>query len=115
MEKDALSPTSKYDFLPGPGLLIHWRLKHNQKTKVNDTNDFCYPLIGFPHKFHNIDIKKQKYSILVVIELRPPVPESSNGSPNFMLPTNSESTNGYPFNLTLITITLCSTTNWESL
>ena len=41
-------------------------------------------LIGFLHKVHNNSIEKQKYSILIVIELGTPVSESSTGSRTFI-------------------------------
>ena len=68
--------------------------------------------------------KANMHSILTVIKLRLPVSESSTGSQNFMPSTNSEHKfhkTGIKnwlcigFNLALITTTLCSTTNGESL
>ena len=62
------------------------------------------------------------YSILTVIELGPPVSESSTGSQNYMPSTYPEHKfhktgieNWLPigFNIALITTTLCSTTNGE--
>ena len=66
------------------------------------------------------------YSILMVIQLGPPVSESSTGSQNFVPPPPTDSKDKFHkmgignglligFNLTLITTTLCSITNGESL
>ena len=46
-------------FCPTPPPLIHRRFKHRQRTKINKNNAFCLPLIGFPHKAHNISIENQ--------------------------------------------------------
>ena len=47
---------------PNPQLLTQRLLKQRQRKKTNETM-LCAPLppplIGFPHKFHNIRIEKQ--------------------------------------------------------
>ena len=63
------------------------RLTHRRATphlhstaKIQKLTKQCFlpPLIGFPQKVHNITIEKQiKYSIITIIELGPPVSESS--------------------------------------
>ena len=83
--------------------------------KKKKSNAFCLSLIGFPHKVHISVLKASKYSILMGIELKPLVSESLIDSQNIML--HWFWTNWLPigFNLALITTTLCSTTNGESL
>ena len=101
-------------FCPTRPTLIHWRFKHRKKKKKK-SNAFCLSLIGFPHKVHISVLKASKYSILMGIELKPLVSESLIDSQNIML--HWFWTNWLPigFNLALITTTLCSTTNGESL
>ena len=120
----ALNKTS----CPTPPPLICRRLKHRQRIKNYKTMLSASP----PHRFSKQISQYQywktsKYSILMVIEFGSP--ESSNGSQNFIPnspppPIDSEHKfhktgieNWLPigFNLTLITTTLCSTTNRESL
>ena len=121
----ALNKTS----CPTPPPLICRRLKHRQRIKNYKTLS-----VSPPHRFSKQISQYQywkasKYSILMVIELGSPASESSNGSQNFIPNsppplTDSEHKfhetgieNWLPigFNLTLITTTLCSTTNGESL
>ena len=47
------------NFYPTPPPLIHGRFKRRQRTKIKKPKAFCLPLIGFPHKVHNISIEKQ--------------------------------------------------------
>ena len=46
-------------FCNTPPPITHRRLKHRQRTKINKTMLSASPLIGFPHKVHNIKIEKQ--------------------------------------------------------
>ena len=59
LEKDRFQLTLNKTFCPTPPPLIQRRFKHRQRTKINKNNAFCLPLIGFPHKAHNISIENQ--------------------------------------------------------
>ena len=109
-------PLNKTFCLTAPPL-IQRRFKHRQRTKINKTmlpykHTTWNPrgvFVGFlPHRFSAQSSQYQywkanKYSILTVTELGPPVSESSTGSQRFMPPliltTNfikRESKIGYP-------------------
>ena len=117
-------------FCPTPPPLIYRRLKHHQKTKISKIMLSASPSSVFHTKL-TISELKSKYSILAIIVVGPPVSEYSTGSQNFIPPPirNSnfikrESKICYPYDsiwdrldweLALITTTLCSTANGESL
>ena len=49
-------------FCPNLQPLTHRQVKQRQRTKINKTMlsaSLPHPLIGFPHKVHNIRIEKQ--------------------------------------------------------
>ena len=103
-------------FCPTPPPFTHRQFKHRQRTNINKTM-----LSASHHRFSTQSSqcqywKANKYSILTVIELGPPVLESSAGSQNYMSffdfehkLNKTEIENWLPigFNLALKTITLC--------
>ena len=121
-------------FCPTPPPFIHQWLKHLQRIKL--TKQWFLPL---PHRFsiqtsQHQNWKANKCSNLMITELGLPVLESSNMSQNFMLPLpplilntdfiKLKSKMGYPWDSiwdclgwepAVITTTICSTTNGESL
>ena len=112
-------------FCTTPSHLTHRRLKHRQNQKLTKQ---CF--LPPPHRFSTQSSQYQnwkanKCSILTIYELRPPVSESSTRS--LIMNTNfikRESIIGYQkgsirehldWEPAVITTTLCSTTNGESL
>ena len=111
-------------FCPTPPPLIPQRLKHSQITKITKQ---CF--LPPPHWFSTQssqyqNLKANKWFILTVIELGPPVLESSTGSQNFRPPLifNTNGNRALPThriqsgivligNPHSLTTTLCSTTN----
>ena len=121
-------------FCTNPQPLTHRQVKQRQRTKLIKQS-FLHPSFS-PHRFSTQSLQCQnwnanKYSILTVNELGPPVLESSARISKFYAPTDSE----HKFNKTEIenwlpigynlgsswlgtrshTATLCSSTNGKSL
>ena len=74
-------------FCPTPQPLTHRQLKHHQRTKINKTM-LSHRLSTQSSQYQNW--KSNKYSILTVIELGPPVSEYSTRISKFYAPTNSK-------------------------
>ena len=73
--------------------LTHWQLKQRQRTKISKTMlsaPSLPPHWFFPHSLQYQNWKVNKYSILTVNELGPPVLESSARISKFYAPTDSE-------------------------
>ena len=80
-------------FRTNPQPLTHRQVNHRQRTKINKTM-LSAPSLS-PHRFSTQSLQYQnwnanKYSILTVNELGPPVLESSARNPKFYAPTDSE-------------------------
>ena len=65
-------------------------LKYRQRTKINETMLFAFPLSVFHTKFKMSELKRKLYSIITVIELKPPTSLSSVKISKFYAPINSE-------------------------
>ena len=73
-----------------PQHITHRRLKHRQGTKINKTMLSSSPSSVFHTKFTISELKSNKYSILTVSELGPPVSESSTRISKLYIPTDLE-------------------------
>ena len=59
LEKDTVSAGPKQDFLLHSTTLHPPKIQAPPKNKKEQNNAFCLPIIGFPHKVHNISTEKQ--------------------------------------------------------
>ena len=80
-------------FCPNPQPFTHRQVKQRQRTKINKTIltvPFSHPSSVFPQKIQYQNWNANKYSILTLNELGPPVLESSARTSRFYPPTDSE-------------------------